>query len=291
MSDELTAGAVDTIAETTDAIVSKTSVFSDFFSSLGLAGLSTVLSAVIVFVICLIVIRILTAVTDRLFAKTRHLDETVKRFLRTAIRISLWTLAVVIIAGTLGIPTASLVAVVSVAGLALSLSMQNILSNLFSGITLLLSRPMSVGDYVEFGSNAGTVHAIGLFYTTLISPNQQVITIPNGDVTSAAIVNYTREPRRRVQFTFGADYDDPTEDVYAALLDAAKEMPKVLTDPAPDVFINDYKDSVIEYGMNLWCDPGDYWDVLHGVNGLVREQFAKHGVHMSFNHVNVHMVP
>ena len=278
------------LAETTDAIVERTSVISDFFSGLGLAGLSTILSAIVVFLICLIVIKVVTRVTDAIFQKSRYIDETVKRFLRTAIKIALWTIAIVIIAGTLGIPTASLVAVISVAGLALSLSVQNILANLFAGITLLLSRPMKVGDYVEVAGHAGNVHAIGLFYTILISPNKQIITIPNSDVTSAAIVNYNREPKRRIPFTFDADYDDPTADVVAALLDAAAEMPLVLDDPAPDAFINKYKDSTIEYGLNLWCDPNDYWDVLHGVNALVREQFAKHGVHMSFNHINVHMV-
>ena len=279
------------LAEIPDQIVQQTSVISDFFSSLGLSSLSTILTAIVVFIICLIVIKVVTTATDKLFARSRRIDETVKRFLRTAIKIILWVLAIVIVAGSLGIPTASLVAVISVAGLALSLSLQNILTNIFSGITLLLNRPISVGDYVEIGANAGSVHSVSLFYTVLISPNQQVITIPNSDVASAAIINYNRMPNRRVQFTFGADYDDPTEDVFAALLDAAKAMPKVLEDPAPDVFINSYQDSVIEYGLNLWCLPGDYWDVVHGINGLVREKFADHGVHMSFNHVNVHMIP
>ncbi len=274
----------------TDELVSKTSAVSDFFSSLGLNGLSTVLSALIVFIICLIVIKLFCRLMDQIFARSRHIDETVKRFLRTAVKIVLWTLAIVIVAGALGIPTASLVAVISVAGLALSLSVQNILSNLFSGITLLISRPMSVGDYVEIGANAGNVHSIGLLYTVLVSPNKQVITIPNGDVASASIVNYNREPLRRAQFTFNADYSDATEDVIAALLDAAETMPAVVHEPAPEAFINSYQDSTIEYGLNVWCDPNTYWDVVHGINGLVREQFTAHGVHMSYSHVNVHLI-
>ena len=147
-----------------------------------------------------------------------------------------------------------------------------------------------MGDFVEIGSNTGRINSIGLFYTTLVSLNRQVITIPNGDVAGAAIINYSREPRRRAQFTFGAHYDDATEDVLAALLDAAREMPLVLSDPAPEAFVNSYQDSNIEYGLNVWCLPDDYWDVLHGVNALVREQYEKHGVHMSYNHLNVHMV-
>ena len=281
---------VDVAADAADEIVAKTSVFTDFFASIGLSSVSSLLSAILVFLLCAVAIKVVTGITNRLFARSRLMDETVKRFLKTAIKIVLWCLAIVIIAGTLGIPTASLVAVVSVAGLALSLSMQNILSNLFSGITLLLNRPMSVGDYVEVAGNGGTVHSIGLFYTVLISPNKQVLTIPNSDVASATITNYNREPNRRVQFTFGADYGDATADVFAALLDAASECGKVLSDPAPEAFINSYQDSNIEYGLNVWCLPGDYWDVLHDINALVREQFAKHGVSMSYNQINVHMM-
>ena len=275
----------------TESIATGTSALSDFFASVGLAGLSTVLSAIVIFIICLIVIRIITSITNRLFEKSKRIDETVKRFLRTAIKIALWALAVVIVAGALGIPTASLVAVISIAGLALSLSVQNILSNLFSGITLLFTRPISVGEYVEVAGKEGAVRSVSLFYTTIITPNNQVVTLPNSDVASAVITNYGREPTRRAQFVYGADYGDATEDVFAAILEAAGEVPEVLSEPAPAVFISAYQDSVIEYTVNVWCKSSDYWAVVAGMNARVRERYDKHGVHMSFNHINVHMLP
>ena len=271
-------------------VVQKTSIISDFFESLGLAGLSTIISALVVFIVCAVAIRVITTLTDKIFARSRHIDETVKRFMRTAIKIALWAIAIVIVAGALGIPTASLVAVISVAGLALSLSVQTILANLFSGVTLLFTRPISVGEYVEVGATAGTVHSVGLFYTTLNTPNGQVVTIPNSSVASSTVVNYGREKLRRAQFVYGTDYDDRTEDVYAALLETASKVDKVLTDPAPGVFISAYKDSTIEYTVNVWCDSGDYWDVVAGMNEKVRECFDRHNVHMSFNHINVHMI-
>lgn len=278
------------MSEISEEISAGTRAISGFFSSLGLNGLSTLLSALVVFVICLLTIRLLTRITDRVLDRGKRIDETAKRFLRGAIKIGLWVLAIVIVAGALGIPTASLVAVISVAGVALSLSLQNILTNLFSGITLLITRPLAVGEYVEIGASAGTVRSVGLFYTTVVTPNGQVVTIPNGDVAGAAIVNYGREPRRRAQLLYAADYGDATEDVLAALRDAAAEEPRVLADPAPDAFINSYRDSTVEYGINLWCAVPDYWDVVHNMNALVREQFEKHGVRMSFNHINVHMI-
>ena len=278
------------VATAAESVAQKTGVISEFFSNLGLASLSSLLSALVIFIICALVIRVLTTLMDKIFAKSKHIDETVKRFLRTAIKIALWALAIVIIAGALGIPTASLVAVISVAGLALSLSVQNILTNLFSGITLLFTRPVAVGEYVEIGGTAGTVHSVGLFYTTVHTPNGQVVTIPNSSVAGATIINYGREKLRRVQFVFGADYNDPTEDVKAALLDAAKSVDKVFTDPAPFAFISDYKDSYIEYTVNVWCDTANYWDVVAAMNEAVRESYASHSVHMSYAHINVHMI-
>ena len=124
-------------------------------------------------------------------------------------------------------------AVISVAGLALSLSVQSILSNLFSGITLLFTRPVAVGEFVDIGGNTGTVHSVGLVYTTINTPNGQVVTIPNSTVAGSVITNYGREKQRRVDLVYGADYDDPTEDVLAALLDAAAGVEQVLADPAP----------------------------------------------------------
>lgn len=278
------------ITAVTSAVAEGSSVITDFFARLGLAGISSTLSAVIIFLICALIITVVMRVLDRAFAKSKRADPMVKRFLRTAIKVVLWALSIVIIAGVLGIPTGSLVAVVSVAGLALSLAMQNILSNLFSGVTLLFAHPISAGEYVEIGAHAGTVHSVGLFYTVIITPNRQVVTIPNSDVASASITNYSREPLRRAQFVYAADYDDPTEDVKAALLDAAGSIDKIAADPAPGVFLSAYKDSVIEYTVNVWCRNADYWDVVAAMNETVRERFDARGVHMSFNHLNVHMM-
>ena len=289
-AEETVVTAEEAVISATEDVVKSTGVIRDFFSSLGLESLSTLLSALVVFIICAVVIRAITALTDRLFKASRHIDETVKRFLRTAIKISLWTLAIVIVAGALGIPTASLVAVISVAGLALSLSVQSILSNLFSGITLLFTRPIAVGEFVDIGGNTGTVHSVGLVYTTINTPNGQVVTIPNSTVAGSVITNYGREKQRRVDLVYGADYDDPTEDVLAALLDAAAGVEQVLADPAPVAHIKSFQDSVIEYTLMVWCDTDDYWTVFFALNEGVRRSFAEHGVHMSFNHINVHML-
>jgi len=261
-----------------------------FLASLGQSGISVVISAVIVFLICLIAIKLITKATEKILSRSKKMDGVLQGFIRTVIKIALWALAIVIIAGTLGIPTASLVAVISIAGLALSLSVQNILSNLFSGITLLITKPFGAGDFVDVGGNTGTVKSVGLFYTVLDTLDNRVVSIPNGDVTGAAIVNYSRNPLRRVDMTFNASYDDSTEAVRAAILEAAKADSRILPDPAPFIVIGEYKDSSIEYIVRVWCNNADYWDVYFGMNERVRERFEANGVHMTYGHINVHMV-
>ena len=260
------------------------------FESLGLAGASVVIRAILVFVICLIAIKLIMKAVDRLLSRAKKLDTVLLGFLRTVVRVALWALALIVVAGALGIPTASLVAVLSIAGLALSLSVQNILSNLFSGITLLITKPFGAGDLVDIGANTGVIKTVGLFYTVLDTLDNRVVSIPNSDVTSASVTNYSRNPLRRVDMTFNASYDDSTEAVRAAILEAAKADERILADPAPFIVIGQYKESSVEYIVRLWCKNSDYWDVYFGMNERVRERFAADGVHMTYNHLNVHMI-
>lgn len=270
--------------------MSSSSIFSSLGAiSIGTVTLSAILKALFIFIVCYIVIRILMSIVTRAMKRSK-LDEALKGFLLTAARIALWVLAVIMIAEALGFNTASLVAVVSIAGLALSLSIQNVMSNLFSGITLLITHPFGAGDFVDIGANQGTIKSVGLFYTVMDTVDNKVINIPNGDVTAASVVNYNKEPLRRVDMTFDASYDSATESVRWAIQEAASRDERILPEPAPVIVISQYKDSTIEYKVRLWCKNEDYWDVYFGMNEHVRECFEKYGVEMSYNHMNVHVV-
>lgn len=267
---------------------------ADFFETLsniklGELSLGTLLGAIIVFVICYVVISILNRAALRLIGKSR-IDASLKSFLVSAVKAVLWIIAALIIADSLGIPVTSLVALLSVVGLALSLSIQGLLSNLFSGITLLVTRPFVVGDYIELGSGSGgTVRSIGLFYTVLTTPDNKVIHVPNGDITAAKIENYSSEELRRVDMTFGADYACSTDAVFAALLEAAKSDERILTEPSPFVGVSDFASSDVKYCLRVWCKNSDYWDVRFKLNESVRASFEKHGVAMSYEHLEVHI--
>ena len=266
--------------------------FFDSLSSikLGDVSLSSVFSALIVYVLCYIAIKILCKAFEKILDSSRHIDASLKSFFRSAIKAVLWTIAVIIIAGTLGIPVTSLVAVLSVAGVALSLALQGLLSNLFSGITLLTTHPFKVGDYVEISGQSGTVKSIGLFYTGLATVDNRMIYAPNGSVTSGQIVNFSAEDLRRVIISVTASYDSATEDVRAACLDAIGMIDKALSDPPPFAAMSRYGSSSIEYTVRTWCKTEDYWDVYFALNENLRTCFEKHGVEMCYDHLNVHLV-
>lgn len=251
---------------------------------------ATVLQVVIVFIICLVAIKLLTRAFTKLLGKSKHLDPSLKSFFASAIKVALWSVAIMIIASALGINITSLVAVLSVAGVALSLALQGLLANIFSGITILASRPISVGNFVEIGGQSGTVKTIGLFYTSIATIDNKIIYVPNGEITSAKIINYSAEPLRRVDIAVNTSYDCATEDVRTAINAAIANTDKALSEPAPFVAIAAYNASTIEYTVRVWCNTPDYWDVFFALNENIRASFAEHDVEMSYEHINVHMM-
>ena len=257
---------------------------------IGTMPLSTLVGALITFLICLIVINVILKIVSRALINAKKMNRSIKNFLLSALRILLWVIAIVIIAGELGIPTASLVALLSVAGLALSLSVQGLLSNLFSGLTLLMTHPFDSGNFVEVAGKTGIVKSVGLLYTTINTLDNVVISIPNSDVVGSSINNYSADPLRRVDMLFCASYDEPTEKVKSAIMEVIEADGRILSDPAPFVALNAYKESVVEYVVRVWVKNADYWDVHFALNENVRESFKRNGVAMSFAHVNVHVV-
>lgn len=247
------------------------------------------LAAVVSLIACMIGAYLIMRILRRIVARSRLSDGLGRFFLRLA-KIALQFLSILIVAGSLGFDVTALLAVFSLLGLALSLSVQNSLTNLMSGVVILFTKPFVVGEYVESGGNAGTVKDIGLFYTQMTTLDNKVIYVPNSELSASKIINYTREPNRRVDLVFGAGYDYPTETVLGALREMVTAIPGALTDPAPAVHVENYAASNIEYVVRVWCRHEDYWDVYYAILESVPAAFEKAGVSMSYEHVNVHMV-
>jgi len=266
----------------------------EFFDSLagirfGSISLSTILSALVVVAICYVVKGIVNKIFASIMEKS-SLDGSLKSFLKTAVNVGIWAFIVVIVAGTLGIPTASLVAALSVAGLALSLSVQGILGNLFSGMIMMGTRPFHDGDLVDIGGTTGVVQSLGLFYTVIVTADKRTVHIPNSTVAGSSVLNYSTAPQRRIDLVITASYDDSAEKVKKALYEACADANGILADPAPAVVVSEYGASSIAYTVMAWADNADFLSAKGDLMEKVRTSFEKNGVTMTYDHLNVHIV-
>jgi small conductance mechanosensitive channel len=255
----------------------------------GMFTWDNLLSAAIALIVCIIAIWIIMKILRRMMDRSK-LTASLQSFILKAVKIALEFAAILIVAGSLGFDVTALLAVFSLLGLAISLSVQNLLGNLVSGIVLLMTKPITDGEFVEVGDVSGVVKDVGLFYTELLTLDNKLVSVPNSDLSSSRIVNYTREPNRRVDLVIGASYDCPIADVKKALCEAIARTDKVLAEPAPQVLVEEYGPSVIRYTVRAWCRHEDYWDVYYGIQEAVPAAFEKAGVKMTYEHVNVHMM-
>ena len=252
--------------------------------SLGSLTLEKLITSAITLVICIVCIWIIMRIARRISSHSR-LSESLSRFILKVLKITLE-----FVADSLGFNVTALLAVFSLLGLALSLSVQNCLSNAMSGIIILLTRPFEDGDFIEAGNVSGTVRDIGLIYTQLCTIDNKDIYVPNSDLSASKIVNYNREPQRRVDLTFGADYTCRPEQVKAALHNAVSLVPCILPEPAPFVRVAGYGESNIDYVVRVWCKTADYWTVYYDLMEAVGAAFDAHGVSMSYPQMNVHVL-
>ena len=257
--------------------------------SVGTISLGSICSAVITLLICLLVIRTISKVLKNLLAKTR-LDERIQGYISAGAKAVLYIIAGLIVVDSLGIPITSLVALLSVGSLGITLAAEDILGNVAGGLVLLSSRPFSIGDFIEVGGTSGTVQEISLNHTKLETPDGLMVMLPNQELASSQLTNYTVLGRRRVTVQVTASYDAPTETVFAACWEAMEPVDYRLADPEPTVMLTNYGASSIEYTIRCWTDPDHYWDVYHGINQNLRAAFDRHGVEMTYDHLNVHIV-
>lgn len=246
------------------------------------------ISAAILLVVCGVLIKLILKATARMLGRSR-LDKAVHPFIRTIVKLVLLFTAIMLIAGTLGVDTSSLLALLSVAGLAVSLALQNVLSNMASAVILLTTKPFQIGHFIEMGSVSGTVVKIGAICTDILTLNNQLVHVPNSEITGSTVTNYTASDKRRLEYRITASYDAPVEDVKAALLRAA-EHPLRMQEMQPIARVNGYGESAIEYVLFLWIRPKDYMDVYYDVLENVKREFDAAGIEMTYPHINVHHI-
>lgn len=238
---------------------------------------------------CVVVIKVILALANRAMKRSK-LEKGAHAFLSSGLRVVLWLVAICIVLGYLGVPMTSLVALLSVLGLAISLSIQGILSNLAGGILLLTSKPFAAGDYVEAGSVSGTVTEVGLVYTKMTTVDNKLVCVPNGQIAGQTIVNYTAQDKRQVELKFSVAYGAPQDVVKGCIAQVVGAHPKAMFTPEPLIRVSGYKESSVEYILRVWCATGDYWPLHYDLLEQVKAAFDKAGVEMTYNHLNVHLM-
>lgn len=221
--------------------------------------------------------------------KLDKLDDSVRSFFVSFIGITLYALLFVTIALTLGVPATSFLAALASCGVAIGLALQGTLSNFAGGIMILIFKPFKVGDYITTPNAAGTVKAITVVYTVLGTPDNKVITIPNGTLTNSVVENYSAMDKRRIDLDFSTDYDSDVEQVKALLLEIAKKHPLVLDDPEPMARLSQHGDSALVFTMRAWCKTDDFWDVRFDLIEAVKAVFDKKGIKIPFPQLDVHL--
>ncbi len=257
--------------------------------SWGQMTLEQLLTSLIILVACLVAVKLIMALARRLTGKSK-MDDRVRRYILGGVKAMLYMVTILIVAQSLGIPVTSLIALVSVFGLAVSLAIQDVLSNVAGGMVILFSKPFSLGDYIETTDGEGDVVEISLTHTKLDTYGGQRVMLPNKAVVAGKIINYSARGIRRVDHTITASYDDSTEAVRSACLRAVSRTPHVRPDPAPAVVLTAYKDSAIEYHVRFWADIAYFWDAYNTSLEEIRRCFAEDGVTMTYNHLNVHIL-
>ena len=248
--------------------------------------LLAVFKVVIIAVIGTLLIRIVNRTLKKILENSK-LEKAAHSLIRTLVKTVLYVLLALVLASSIGIDVTGIVALASVASLAISLALQNMLANVIGGFTLLYTHPFSSGDYVEIAGQSGTVMEVGIAYTRLTTPDNKLVSIPNSAVVSAEIVNYTVTGTRRVDVNVTAGYSADPDEVVKALLEAAQDD-RVLADPAPFAALTAYGESAISYTVRVWVKTEDYWDVYNKVNRQIIDSFRAKNIEMTYPHLNVH---
>lgn len=249
--------------------------------------------SIILFMLVLIFGLAVVKIATRIFKKAMErskLNGTVGHFLTTLVKYALLILYVIILLSMLGVDTTSLVAIFSVATLAISLAVQGVISNLASGIMLIVTKPFEEGNYVDIGGTAGTVEEIKIISTKLKTPDNKVIVIPNSTITATTIINYSTKPTRRLDLVFSVAYGSDVAKVKALIASVIEAHPEILTDPAPMIRLSEHGTSSLNFVTRVWVKQADYWDVNFDLKEEVLAAFAANDISIPFPQMDVHLV-
>jgi small conductance mechanosensitive channel len=216
-------------------------------------------------------------------------DPTLVGFVGNISYFGLLTMVVIAAVGQLGVQTTSFIAVLGAAGLAIGLALQGSLANFAAGVLMIIFRPFKAGDYIEAAGTAGSVEEVQLFTTTLKTPDNKTVIIPNAQVTSGTITNYSARDTRRLDLVFGVGYGDDLDKVKRVIQEVLGEEERLLEDPAPLVGVLNLGESSVDFAVRPWVNSSDYWPVFFDLQEKMKKRFDQEGISIPFPQRDVHL--
>lgn len=220
--------------------------------------------------------------------KNSAIDPTASGFLESLIRVVLYLLVAVIVLSVLNVPMTSIVTIIGTAGLAIGLALQDSLSNVAGGFIILFSKPLKVGDFVDYGGITGTVETIGILQTKMRKLDGTTIFIPNRKISDAVILNYSEHELRRLDLTFGISYESDFEAAKAVIHEVLRQNPAAMDFPAPLVRVGELADSAVVLHVKVWTKNDDYWSLYYDLHEQVKSAFDAAGILIPFSQIDVH---
>jgi small conductance mechanosensitive channel len=250
-------------------------------------GMKTI-AAILIFVIGRWVAKLLQTVMEKTMQKAK-VDPVLIPFTTNLIYTAMLVFVVIAALGQLGVQTTSFITVLGAAGLAVGLALQGSLSNFASGVLIIIFRPFHTGDYIEGGGVSGVVRAIHIFTTTLTTPDNKRVIVPNSKIMGDNIINYSAEGTRRLDLTASISYGDSIDTAKAALMDLLNKDSRVLKDPAPFVGVSAMAESSIDFAVRPWVNVPDYWAVFFDLNEAIKKRLEAEGLSIPFPQRDVHL--
>lgn len=243
--------------------------------------------ALTIFIIGRIAVKVVSGMITKLMLG-RNMDETLVKFLCSILRWVLLLFVVIASLSQLGVDTTSLIALLGAAGLAIGLALQSSLSNLAAGVMLVIFRPFSKGDFVEAAGASGVVDVISIFTTTMTTPDNKEVIVPNSQILSNNITNFSARPTRRIDMVFGISYDDDLRIAKTLLKEIIAADERILAEPAAVVALGELADSSVNFLVRPWVKSSDYWAVKWDTTEAVKLKFDEAGLSIPYPQMDVH---
>ena len=244
--------------------------------------------AILTLIIGLWVIRAIVKGVNRYMVK-KEVDDSLRPFLKSMISIILKILLIISVMSMVGIAMTSFIAILGAAGLAIGMALSGTLQNFAGGVMILLFKPFKAGDFIDAQGYSGTVREIQIFNTILLTPDNKTVIIPNGGLSTNAMVNYSTQPTRRVDFTFGIGYEDDIDKAKKIIEYLIAADDRIFTDPEPFIAVSELADSSVNFAVRVWANAGDYWGIFFDLTEKVKKEFDKEKVSIPFPQTDVHI--